>query len=94
MNRKSRVLNKHSHIEAEFLHLFGEHIWAWGPVKTVFEPGIPPLELVSNINDGPYRPHLPFPTSYRLLGVGEVRQITAPTNPADGELVVQVGWVT
>ena len=137
---------------ADFPHLFNEHIWSWGPVKTLFEPSEPPFELVSNINivpfnetgwlivrqqigwgivggtlepgetymdtlrrelleeagcelvnfelmgalrmefltEQPYRPHLPFPISYRLIGVGKVRRITTPTNPADGEEILEV----
>jgi 8-oxo-dGTP diphosphatase len=140
--------------EVNYPYLFGEHTWAWGPVKTVFNPGMPPLELVSNINivpydntgwlivrhkigwwgivggtlepnetyhnalerelieeagcklidykvfgalrmefftDKPYRSHLPFPISYRLLAVGEVKQVTSPTNPDNGEQIVEVG---
>jgi 8-oxo-dGTP pyrophosphatase MutT (NUDIX family) len=138
--------------QADFPHLFNEHIWPWGPVRTIFEPAEPPVELVSNINivpfddtgwliirqqigwgivggtlelgetymdtlkrelleeagcelvnfeilgalrmefltDQPYRPHLPFPVSYRLLGVGEVRRLTTPTNPEDGEEILEV----
>lgn len=138
--------------QGDFLHLFEEHSWSWGPVKTLFEPGEPPAELVSNINIGPfddagwlivrqevgwgivgstlepgetcmdtltrelleeagcelvsfeilgalrmeflteqpYRPHLPFPVSYRLIGVGEVRRTSRPTNPADGEEILEV----
>jgi 8-oxo-dGTP diphosphatase len=139
--------------QADFPHLFKEQVWSWGPVKTIFEPGEPPVELVSNINiapfdqkgwliirqqigwgtvggtlepgetymdtltrelleeagcelisfeilgalrmefltEQPYRSHLPFPLSYRLVGVGEVRRITTPTNPADGEEILEVG---
>ena len=139
--------------QADFPYLFTQHTWAWGPVKTVFEPTEPPAELVSNINivpfdetgwlivrqqigwsivggtlepgetyldtlkrelleeagcelinfeilgalrmefltEKPYRPHLPFPVSYRVLAVGEVRRVTAPTNPEDGEDILEVG---
>lgn len=38
----------------------------------------------------PYKPHLPHPTFYRFVGVGEVRLVSAPTNPADGEQIVAV----
>jgi len=136
---------------ADFPYLFGEHIWPWGPVKTVFEPGESFPDLVSNVNivpfdltgwlivrqsigwgivggtlepgetyletvrrelmeeagcelvnfelfgalrmefftDKPYRPHLPFPISYRLLGVGEVKRVTSPTNPENGEKIIE-----
>lgn len=43
------------------------------------------------LTERPYRPHLPFPISYRLLGVGQVQQITAPSNPEDGEHILEVG---
>jgi 8-oxo-dGTP diphosphatase len=138
--------------QTDFPYLFWEHVWSWGPVKTVFEPGEPPLKLISNVNivpfdhtgwliirqnvgwgivggtlepgetyldtlrrelieeagcelinyevfgalrmefltNEPYRPHLPFPISYRLLGVGEVKRITSPTNPLSGEKIVEV----
>lgn len=138
--------------KVDYPYLFGEHIWPWGPVKTIFEPAKPPVELVSNVNivpfddtgwliirqqigwgivggtlepgetymetlarelmeeagcelisyevfgalrmtfltDHPYRPHLPFPLSYRLLGVGKVKRVTTPTNPEDGESIIEV----
>jgi 8-oxo-dGTP diphosphatase len=38
----------------------------------------------------PYRPHLPHPAFYRLVGVGEVRLIATPTNPENGEQVAAV----
>ena len=41
----------------------------------------------------PYRPHLPFPEYYRLVGVGEVRIIQLPTNPSNGEQVKGIGKV-
>jgi 8-oxo-dGTP diphosphatase len=139
--------------ESDFPHLFKEHIWPWGPVKTVFEAAEPSVELLSNVNiaafdhtgwlivrqrigwgivggtlepgetyldtlkrelmeeagceltnfeilgalrmeflcEQPYRQHLPFPLSYRLLGVGEVRRITTPTNPEGAENILEVG---
>jgi 8-oxo-dGTP diphosphatase len=40
--------------------------------------------------DKPYRPHLPFPVAYRLVGVGEVELTGAPSNPPDGEQVLEV----
>lgn len=41
--------------------------------------------------DKPYRPHLPYPISYRAIGLGEVRLVGKPTNPPDGEQVREVG---
>lgn len=38
----------------------------------------------------PYRPHLPFPEYYRVVGVGEVEIVQLPTNPPDGEQVKRV----
>ncbi len=138
--------------QTEYSYLFTEHIWPWGPVKTIFEPVEPLAELISNVNivpfdesgwliirqqigwgivggtlepgetyvetltrelmeeagcelvnfdilgalrmefltERPYRPHLPFPISYRLLVVGEVRRVARPTNPEDGENILEV----
>ena len=42
----------------------------------------------------PYRPHLPFPESYRVVGVGEIALVSKPENPPDGEEVVRVAQVT
>jgi len=39
--------------------------------------------------EAPYRPHLPYPTFQRLVGVGRVELVTAPTI-GDGEDVVEV----
>ncbi len=41
-----------------------------------------------------YRPHLPHPDFYRLIGYGEVEIIGVPTNPEDGEQVTNVELVT
>jgi 8-oxo-dGTP diphosphatase len=38
----------------------------------------------------PYRAHIPHPVSYRLLCVGEVRRMGAPTNPEGGEFILEV----
>ena len=38
----------------------------------------------------PYRPHLPFPEYYRLIGLGEVELVSSPLNPPDGEHVAAV----
>jgi len=38
----------------------------------------------------PYRPHLPYPVSYWLYAVADVEVEAEPTNPADGEQVVEV----
>lgn len=42
----------------------------------------------------PYRPHLPHPEFYRVVGVGEVELVGQPENPVDGEQVVSVEAVT
>lgn len=41
-------------------------------------------------NEQPYRPHLPFPDFYRLALAGEIERIAEPTNPRDGEQIVEV----
>lgn len=38
----------------------------------------------------PYRPHLPHPDFYRMVGYGEIELVTQPTNPPGGEEVVEV----
>jgi ADP-ribose pyrophosphatase YjhB (NUDIX family) len=38
----------------------------------------------------PYRPHLPYPNYYRMVGVGEVNIIQLPSNPPGGEQVASV----
>ncbi|MGE5224611.1 MAG: NUDIX hydrolase [Omnitrophica WOR_2 bacterium] len=40
-----------------------------------------------SLADKPYRPHLPFPEYYRLVGMGEIEIVSAPLNPAGGEQV-------
>ena len=42
----------------------------------------------------PYRPHMPFPEFYRLVGYGQVKLTTVPTNPPDGELIIAVECVS
>ena len=41
----------------------------------------------------PYRPHLPHPESYRVVGYGEAALVGSPTNPPDGEQVIEVACV-
>lgn len=41
----------------------------------------------------PYRPHLPFPEHYRLMGVGQIEIIHAPTNPSNAEQIARVECV-
>ena len=38
----------------------------------------------------PYRPHLPFPQSVRLIGHGEVRLVATPTPVHGGETILEV----
>lgn len=38
----------------------------------------------------PYQPHLPFPDYFRLVLLAAVERLGNPTNPPDGEQVVQV----
>ena len=38
----------------------------------------------------PYRPHLPHPEYYRIVGVGQIEIIQSPTNPPGGEVIVTV----
>jgi 8-oxo-dGTP diphosphatase len=41
-------------------------------------------------HDNPYRPHLPFPVYYRVIFHGEVKLVAEPSNPPDGEEVIEV----
>ena len=43
-----------------------------------------------SLAEQPYRPHLPFPEYYRLVGRGEVTVVGTPLNPPDGEPVAKV----
>lgn len=38
----------------------------------------------------PFRPHLPHPRAYWAYAVASVRVVGVPTNPADGEAIVEV----
>ena len=38
----------------------------------------------------PYRPHLPHPEFYRVVGYGEIEIVAQPTHPPGGEEVVEV----
>ncbi len=42
----------------------------------------------------PYRPHLPHPEFYRLVGYGAVEITGSPENPEGGEQVANVEFVT
>jgi 8-oxo-dGTP diphosphatase len=43
-----------------------------------------------SLADKPYRPHLPYPEYYRVVGIGEVALVSTPLNPLDGEHVLAV----
>jgi len=43
-----------------------------------------------SLAERPYRPHMPFPEFYRLVGYGQVDIIASPTNPPDGEQIAAV----
>ncbi len=43
--------------------------------------------------DGPYRPHLPYPDYYRLVGYGDIVLLDAPQSVEGGEKVVSVECV-
>ena len=43
-----------------------------------------------SLRDGLYRPHLPHPRTYWGYAVTEAEVIGPPTNPPDGEHVVEV----
>jgi 8-oxo-dGTP pyrophosphatase MutT (NUDIX family) len=44
-----------------------------------------------SLADRPYRPHLPWPEFYRIVGYGEVDLIKDPENPEEGEQIIEVG---
>jgi len=44
-----------------------------------------------SLADGPYRPHLPWPEFYRVVGFGDVELFKKPENPEDGEQILEVG---
>ena len=46
-----------------------------------------------SLAEKPYRPHLPFPEQYRLVGVGQIEIIHAPTNPLNAEQIARVECV-
>lgn len=41
----------------------------------------------------PYRPHLPYPEHYRLVGTGQVRIVNEPLNPPGAEQIAKVECV-
>lgn len=43
-----------------------------------------------SVADKPYRPHLPHPDFFRVVGYGEIEIVSQPTNPPGGEEVVEV----
>jgi 8-oxo-dGTP pyrophosphatase MutT (NUDIX family) len=43
-----------------------------------------------SVTGEPYRPHLPHPDFYRVVGYGEIALVGQPTNPVGGEEVVEV----
>jgi len=46
--------------------------------------------VATSRRDTPYRPHLPHPRAYWAYSMARVRIIGPPTNPPDGERVVEV----
>src|SRR4029453_9020514 len=46
--------------------------------------------VADRLREGPYRPHLPHPRAYWAYAVTEAEVVQPPTNPHDGERVVEV----
>jgi 8-oxo-dGTP diphosphatase len=46
--------------------------------------------VADSLRDAPYRPHLPHPRAYWAYAVTEAELVGSPTNPHDGEHVVEV----
>ena len=46
-----------------------------------------------SLAEKPYRPHLPFPEQYRIVGTGQVRIVHAPLNPHGAEQIAKVECV-
>lgn len=47
-----------------------------------------------SLRDEPYRPYLPHPNFFHVIGYAEVELSAEPTNPPDGENVVEVARVS
>jgi 8-oxo-dGTP diphosphatase len=47
-------------------------------------------QVAQSRNPGPYRPHLPHPLSYWAFAITTAEVVQQPTNPPDGEQVVEV----
>ena len=47
-----------------------------------------------SLSSKPYRPHLPHPEYYRIVGVGCVKIFQAPTNLSDGENILSIATVS
>ncbi|HEY9292029.1 MAG TPA: NUDIX domain-containing protein [Microlunatus sp.] len=47
-------------------------------------------QVAHSNNDGPYLPHMPHPLSYWAFAITTADVIQSPTNPDDGEQVVEV----
>lgn len=46
-----------------------------------------------SLADKPYRPHIPHPVRFGLIGYGDVAVTGRPTNPPDGETVMEIRQV-
>ena len=47
-------------------------------------------QVAQSRNAGPYRPHLPHPLAYWAFAITTAEIVQPPTNPADGEHVIEV----
>lgn len=54
------------------------------------EPRYFAAHLAESNREQPYRAHLPHPRTYWAYAVGDVRIVREPSNPIDGETVVEV----
>lgn len=46
--------------------------------------------IADSLRDAPYRPHLPHPRAYWAYGLVQAELVGPPTNPRNGERVVEV----
>ena len=54
------------------------------------EPRYFAAHVADSNRDKPFRPHLPHPRTYWAYATAQVRLVGQPTNPEDGETVVEV----
>lgn len=71
-------------------HLASRELMEEAGARTTGKVALFGAHIADSLRDAPYRPHLPHPRAYWAYGFVQAELVGPPSNPCDGEQVVEV----